>query len=92
MDTSHTLDVLVEEVAREGRALSHFLASNSYYQPSFPPRGFKEYPELPEEIQQSRTRLREAAKAVHDLALGPTEYIRSLSGSVSLHSIQDNDC
>ena len=83
MDDSRTLDVLVEEVTKEGRALSNFLASNSYYQPSFHPSGLKEYPELPEEIQQSRTRLREAAKSVYDLASGPTEFIKSLSDSVS---------
>lgn len=91
MDSSRPLDILVEDVAREGRALTNFLASNSYYQPSFLPGGFKDYPELPEDIRQSRVRLREAAKAVYDLASGPTEYVKSLSDSVWLPCDEEHD-
>ena len=80
-DGESTLQELLLEVHQEGKALTEFFNSNSYYQPSF--RNFKEYPELPEDVQQSRQKLREAAKAVYDLATGPTEHLYNLSWSVS---------
>ena len=79
MGDDRTLDELIGEVTREGHALTSFLNSNSFYQPSFRIGGFKEYPELPGEVQESRRKLREAAKAVHDLAAGPVEYVKDLS-------------
>ena len=82
MAEERALDALIDEVVREGRAVTSFFNENSYYQPSFQVGAFKEYPELPDEIQESRTKLREAAKAVHDLAAGPTEYIKWQSWSV----------
>ena len=78
-----TLDFLLEEVAKEGRALSHYLNAQSYYQPTFRPGGMGQYPpDLPEDIQESRQKLRGAAKLVYQLASGPDEYIKSLVSSV----------
>ena len=82
MTDSRTLDLLLEDVAREGRALTNYLHSNSFYQPCFRPGGLGEYPELPYEVQESRRKLQEAAKAVHDLAAGPAGYMSSLGWSV----------
>ena len=79
-----SLEALAEEVGREARSLTSFLKDNSYYVPSFDQAGWKEYPELPPHVQDSRRRLQEAAKAVHDLAAGPTEYLKALSWSVSI--------
>jgi hypothetical protein len=80
---SRTLDFLLEEVAKEGRTLSHFLNAQSYYQPSFRPGGLGQYPsDLPDDIQGSRSKLRQAAKAVYQLASGPHEYIMTLVSSV----------
>ena len=82
MAETRSLDELVEEVAKEGRAVSNFFNANSYYQPSFTPGGFREYPELPNDVQESRRKLREAAKAVHDLAAGPADYLKWQAWSV----------
>ena len=82
MTEVRTLDLLLEDVAKEGRNLTNYFHSNSFYQPCFRPGGLGEYPELPEDIQESRRKLREAAKAVHDLATGPSEYVRQLCWSV----------
>ena len=80
---SRPLDVLLEEVAKEGRALSSFLDAQSYYQPSFRPGGLGEYPpDLPDDIQASRRKLRDAAKAVYQLAAGPAEHVLELASSV----------
>lgn len=76
MAETRALDELLADVAKEGKALTEYLSSNSYYQPSFSGTGFKEYPELPEDIEQARNRLRLAANAVHDLAAGPKDYLR----------------
>lgn len=75
MTETRALDELLADVTKEGQTLTDFLSSNSYYQPSFA-GGFKEYPELPEDVDRARNRLRAAAKAVHDLAAGPKEYLR----------------
>ena len=83
MAESRTLDILLEEVAKAGRTLTTFLSTNSYYQPSFRPGGLGEFPELPEDAQVARTKLREAAKAVYDLATGPEEYIKQQAWNVS---------
>lgn len=69
------LDELLTVVANDGKTLTEYLSSNSYYQPSFS-GAFKEYPELPEDVDEARNRLRIAAKAVHDLAAGPKDYLR----------------
>lgn len=76
MTETRALDELLADVAKEGKTLTEFLSSNSYYQPSFAGTGFKEYPDLPEDVNQARNRLRAAAKAVHDLAAGPKDYLR----------------
>jgi hypothetical protein len=78
-----TLDVLLDRVAKEGRMVSAFLSDQSYYQPSFRAGGLAEYPtDLPEDVQESRRKLRDAAKAVYQLATGPSEYIAELASSV----------
>lgn len=76
MTETRALDELLAAVAKEGKTLTDFLSSNSYYQPSFAGAGFKEYPDLPSDVDKARQRLREAAKAVHDLAAGPKDYLR----------------
>ena len=77
------LDLLLEEIAREGQKVSSFLTAQSYYQPSFRPGGLGEYPlDLPDDIQQARQHLRNAAKAVYQLAAGPAEYVKELASNV----------
>jgi coenzyme F420-reducing hydrogenase alpha subunit len=77
------LDLLLEEVSREGQKVSSFLNAQSYYQPSFRPGGLGEYPsDLPDDIQQARQHLRNAAKAVYQLAAGPAEYVKELASNV----------
>lgn len=80
---SCTLDVYLEEVAREGKALSTFLDSQSYYQPSFRPGGLGEYLlDLPDEEEVLRRKLRDVAKAIYQLAAGPPEHVIELASSV----------
>lgn len=76
MTDTRALDELLNDVAKEGKTLTDFLSSNSYYQPSFAGTSFKEYPDLPEDVDAARNRLRTAAKTVHDLAAGPKDYLR----------------
>ena len=83
MGEKRTLEELVGIVTTEGEALASYFNSNSYYQPSFQPGGFKEYPELPQDVEYSRMRLKEAAKAVYDLTNGPTNHVKNSSWQVS---------
>ena len=87
MSTIQNLEQALAEVAREGAALTSYLNENLYYQPSFQPGGFKEYPELPEEHEATRRRLLDAAKAVADLACGPNQYLKELAWSVGVNPI-----
>lgn len=82
MPQIRNLESLVEDVAREAHTLNEFLTSNAFYTPSFS-QGWNRYPELPEDVEQSRRRLAEAAAAVHDLAVGPVEHVKSLAWRVS---------
>ena len=78
-----TLDILLERIAEEGKKVSTFLSDQSYYQPSFRAGGLAEYPaDLPDDIQESRRKLRHAARAVYQLAAGPREYVTELASSV----------
>lgn len=77
MSETRALDELLADVTKDGKVLTDFLSSNSYYQPSFSGTGFKGYPELPEDVNNARNRLHAAAKAVSDLAAGPKDYLRS---------------
>jgi hypothetical protein len=86
MTEARPLDFLLSDISKHGQAFTEYLSSNSYYQPSFRPGGLTNFQELPNEVQLSRKRLAEAAKAVYELATTPAEYIRSLSSSVSLPS------
>jgi hypothetical protein len=83
MADERSLDALLDEVRQEGQTFTDFLTSNSYYQPSFKHGGFTKYEELPEDVQRSRRKLAEAAKALYQLATEPADYVRSLGSSVS---------
>jgi hypothetical protein len=83
MADERSLDALLDEVRQEGQKFTDFLTSNSYYQPSFKHGGFTKYEELTEDVQQSRKKLAEAAKALYQLATEPSDYVRSLGSSVS---------
>lgn len=83
MAENESLESLAEEVAREVQILSSYLKAHSDYKPSFSQGRSNDFPKLREDIQESRRRLREAAKALHDLATGPAEHVKWLSWSVS---------
>ena len=87
MSELRALDELLADVAKQGQILTEFLNSNSYYQPTFTSAGtgsgFKDYPELPENVAKARLQLQDAAKAVSDLAAGPKAFVRQHSFSVS---------
>ncbi|KXT03925.1 hypothetical protein AC578_9275 [Pseudocercospora eumusae] len=74
-------ETLAAQVAQEAQLLTSYLNENGYYQPEFNQGGFTEFDELPPDIEASRKRLQAAAKAVHDLAAGPEQYMRNLAKS-----------
>ncbi|KAI1378721.1 O-methyltransferase-domain-containing protein [Hypoxylon crocopeplum] len=77
-----SLLALAEEVQREVKAISDFTVANG----SPPPSLSQDWPnELPGEIEVSRMKLREAAKALHDIAVGPFDHL--FSTAWSLHSV-----
>jgi len=86
MPELRALDELLADVAKQGQILTDFLNSNSYYQPTFASSGsgFREYPELSEDVDKARLQLQDAAKAVSDLAAGPKAFVRQHTSSVRI--------
>ena len=77
--TKQNLLALVEEVQREAKIITDFCNTNGVSSPSLS----RDWPDdLPENIQASRMKLREAANAVHDIAVGPFNHLFSLACSV----------
>ncbi|KAF8852513.1 S-adenosyl-L-methionine-dependent methyltransferase [Acephala macrosclerotiorum] len=79
---SSDLPALVEAVQREAKAIADFCEANASPSPSFS----QAWPDdLPENIQASRMKLREAAKAIHDIATGPHDHLFAIAWSY--HSV-----
>ena len=80
---SQSLLEQAEEVCREAKVIADFYAANASPSPSLS----QDWPEnLPENIQASRMKLREAAKAVNDIAVGPFDHLFGLAWSVRFSS------
>lgn len=74
-----SLPALAEDIQREAKAIADFCAS----QMSPPPSLSQSWPtDLPEDIQASRFKIREAAKALHDIAVGPFDHLFTMAWGV----------
>ena len=73
------LKALAEAVHREAKAITDFCDANASPSPSFS----QAWPDdLPQNIQASRMKLSEAAKAIHDISVGPHDHLFGLAWSV----------
>ncbi|KAF2087434.1 S-adenosyl-L-methionine-dependent methyltransferase [Saccharata proteae CBS 121410] len=79
MDTSSPLESLADQALLAAKQVDGFFSANGLAQPSFEERGPPGYPKMPSDIQAARLRLRDAAKALYDLATGPDEGLRWIS-------------
>lgn len=75
---------LADDIQREVKAITDFCNTNDLTSPSLS----QDWPDdnLPGSIQTSRMKLREAANAMHDIAVGPFDHLFSLAWSVSFPS------
>ncbi|KAF8242762.1 S-adenosyl-L-methionine-dependent methyltransferase, partial [Wilcoxina mikolae CBS 423.85] len=76
---SPTIVELAAEISKHAAILNDYIATNNLSQPSFDKDGplNSPIPKSESSIEQSRVALIEASKAIHDLALGPTEGLIS---------------
>lgn len=75
---------LAEDVEREVKAITQFCNASGLASPSLS----LDWPDdLPENIQASRMKLREAANAIHDIAVGPFNHLFSLAWGVCFSSL-----
>ena len=77
---STDLSVLVDVVQREAKSIADFCNASAS-----PPLSLSQaWPDdIPENIQDSRMKLREATKAIYDIATGPHDHLFSIAWSVS---------
>lgn len=78
-----SLLALAKQVQREATAITTLCAAHD----SSPPSLSQDWPDdLTEEMQASREKLREAAKALYDVAVGPFDHLFMTAWSVRLAS------
>lgn len=78
-EEKETLLRLADVVQREATAIADLCAANESPLPSLT----QDWPDsLPENIQVSRMKLREAAKALYDISVGPFDHLFSIAWGV----------
>lgn len=78
---------LARSIQHDAKAIAEFCDANGSPLPSLS----QDFPDnLPENIQESRMKLREAAKAMNDIAAGPFDHLFSIAWSVRLPSLYNS--
>ena len=79
VEEKQSLVALAEDIQREAKAITDFCATIYASSPSLS----QDWPnDLPAKLQASRMKLREAAKAVYDIAVGPFDHLFSIAWGV----------
>jgi len=68
------LEALAETCLATAKSIKAHLASTGQPQMSFDQNGPSQFPAVPAEIQDARSTLRIASKALYDLVTGPSDY------------------
>jgi len=74
---SPTIVELAAEISKHAAVLNDYITTKNLPQPSFEKDGppISPIPKTESSIEQSRVALIEASRAIHDLAMGPTESL-----------------
>lgn len=90
MSSLKRITALSDEISKNSKILTEYLASKGLEAASFDVDGLDEYPINPndEEPFKARLDLIAATKELHDLSLGPKESLRYLAWDVSTLQVE----